>query len=66
MKPLPTEGYTTLYFSTATILGWKHLQHSNPVQEKWRLVDRAEDYVFSSASLYANGDRRWPVLRHFW
>ena len=25
MKPLPTEGYKALYFSTATILGWKHL-----------------------------------------
>ena len=25
MKPLPTEGYTALYFSTATIKGWKHL-----------------------------------------
>jgi hypothetical protein len=25
MKPLPTEGYSGLYFSTATIKGWKHL-----------------------------------------
>jgi len=25
MKPLPTEGYTGLYFTTATIKGWKHL-----------------------------------------
>ena len=25
MKPLPTGGYTDLYFSTATIKGWKHL-----------------------------------------
>ena len=176
MKPLPTEGYTALYFSTATILGWKHLLkpdkykniitdsmtfladegavwfyafvimpnhfhwiwqlrgetqlshvqqrllkyvaqqikfdlqghhplvldqfkverndrqyqffkqrplsiplytekvvwqkmeyvHHNPVQEKWHLADRPEDYAFSSASLYANGDKRWPFLRHFW
>jgi putative transposase len=47
---------------------WQKMEyvHNNPVQEKWRLVDRAEDYVFSSASLYANGDRQWPFLRHFW
>ena len=25
MKPLPTEGYAALYFSTATIKGWKYL-----------------------------------------
>ena len=25
MKPLPTGSYTGLYFSTATIKGWKHL-----------------------------------------
>ena len=25
MKPLPTEGYADLYFTTATIKGWKHL-----------------------------------------
>ena len=25
MKPLPTEGYSGLYFTTATIKGWKHL-----------------------------------------
>ena len=25
MKPLPTEGYTDLFFTTATIKGWKHL-----------------------------------------
>ena len=176
MKPLPTEGYTALYFSTATIKGWKHLLkpdkyktvitnsmsflvkegavwiyafvimpnhihwvwqmrgetvkssaqqrmlkfvaqqikadleihhplvlaqfkserkdrghqffkdrplsvasfsdnvvwqkisyiHRNPVQEKWRLVARPEDYTYSSASLYVLGERRWPFVRHFW
>ena len=176
MKPLPTEGYTALYFSTATIKGWKHLLkpdkyktiitnsmtflaeedavwfyafvimpnhihwvwqmrgetvkssvqqrmlkfvakqikadlevhhplvlaqfkserkdrdhqffkdrplsvalfsdkvvwqkisyiHQNPVQEKWRLVARPEDYIYSSASLYILGERRWPFLKHFW
>jgi len=25
MKPLPTEGYSGLYFTTSTIKGWKHL-----------------------------------------
>ncbi len=25
MKPLPTEGYAGLYFTTATIKGWKYL-----------------------------------------
>ena len=40
--------------------------HQNPVQQKWKLADKAEDYVYSSASLYTQGVKRWPFLRHFW
>jgi hypothetical protein len=40
--------------------------HQNPVQEKWKLAAKAEDYVYSSASLYAHGVNRWPFLRRFW
>ena len=64
MKPLPTGAYTDLYFSTATIKGWKHLL--KPVQEKWRLAAKPEEYPYSSASLYVLGDQHWPFLRHFW
>ncbi len=34
MKPLPTEGYTALYFSTVTIKGWEHLLKP----DKYKLV----------------------------
>ena len=108
MKSLPTEGYTALYISTATIKGWKNLLkpdkykevitnamsflteeesvwiyafvimpnhihwvwqiyiHQNPVQKKWHLAAKPEDYTYSSASLYVLGERRWPFVRHFW
>ena len=47
---------------------WQKMEyiHLNPTQEKWRLATKAEEYVYSSASLYIHGDRRWPFLRHFW
>lgn len=31
--------------------------HYNPLQEKWKLVARTEDYTFSSAGFYATGLR---------
>jgi putative transposase len=30
--------------------------HSNPLQERWGLCDKAEDYIFSSAGYYSNSD----------
>lgn len=33
MKSLPTEGYTALYFSTATIKGWKNLLKPDKYKE---------------------------------
>jgi putative transposase len=30
--------------------------HNNPLQERWGLCDKAEDYCFSSARHYSNGD----------
>ena len=31
--------------------------HNNPLQPHWRLVEKAEDYVWSSARFYLNGGR---------
>jgi putative transposase len=30
--------------------------HNNPIQPHWQLVDRAEDYVWSSARFYLLGE----------
>ena len=38
--------------------------HNNPIQQHWKLVDFAEDYVYSSASFYIKGDTRYTFLKH--
>jgi REP element-mobilizing transposase RayT len=47
---------------------WQKMEyiHNNPIQPKWSLAAEPEGYVYSSASFYANGDRRWPFITHFW
>ena len=40
--------------------------HENPVQERWHLSSTPEAYVFSSAAFYAQKDRTWSFLTHFW
>jgi len=38
--------------------------HNNPLQERWKLCDRIEDYRFSSARYYLNGeDVGVPIVR---
>lgn len=39
--------------------------HNNPLQEKWQLVDRAEDYVYSSARFYQTGNDEFEFLTHW-
>lgn len=36
--------------------------HQNPLQEKWKLVDQAEDYLYSSASFYFTNDKKFSFL----
>jgi putative transposase len=38
--------------------------HNNPIQEHWSLVARPEDYKYSSANYYENGDKKFPFLIH--
>jgi putative transposase len=47
---------------------WQKIEyiHRNPVQPKWQLATRPEDYLFSSAGFYAHKDARWWFLTHFW
>lgn len=47
---------------------WQKIEyaHRNPVQPKWRLAARPDEYSFSSAGFYMNRDRQWPFLTHFW
>ena len=42
---------------------WQKMQyiHLNPVQERWRLAGRPEDYWYSSAAFYAGEVARWPL-----
>ena len=39
--------------------------HSNPLQEKWQLVDNEEDYFYSSANFYLNEVNDFPFLSRF-
>ena len=39
--------------------------HNNPVQEKWKLVDLPEEYIWSSASFYLLNDKRYGFIKHY-
>ena len=39
--------------------------HKNPLQEKWKLVDIAEDYLYSSASFYLSNDDKFSFLSRY-
>ena len=39
--------------------------HNNPVQEKWKLVDLPEVYIWSSASFYLLNDKRYGFIKHY-
>jgi len=39
--------------------------HHNPVQEKWKLVDNAVDYPYSTMSFYENGNARINYVKHY-
>ncbi len=39
--------------------------HLNPVQEKWQLADRSEDYYFSSARYYLLNIDDWGFITHY-
>ena len=57
MKPLPTEGYTGLYFTTATIKGWKHLFKP----DKYKLI------VTDAMTFLAEREEVWfYALLHFY
>lgn len=53
-------------FSDKIVIQKMNYLHQNPMQPKWHLAPRAEDYYWSSAAFYAKGDLTWPFLRHFW
>jgi putative transposase len=39
--------------------------HLNPLGEKWNLVEKPEEYEWSSASFYRNGIDRFGILTHY-
>ena len=39
--------------------------HNNPLQDKWKLCEFPEDYKYSSAKFYENGDDEFDLLTHF-
>ncbi|WP_229235530.1 MULTISPECIES: transposase [Emticicia] len=39
--------------------------HNNPIQEKWNLAIRPEDYRYSSAKFYINGTDEFQFLTHW-
>ncbi|WP_307527875.1 hypothetical protein [Pedobacter sp. W3I1] len=39
--------------------------HNNPLQERWRLAENAEDYYWSSAKFYQTGIDDFNVLTDY-
>lgn len=39
--------------------------HLNPLQKKWNLVSRPEDYQYSSAKFYESGEDEFNFLTHY-
>ncbi|MEA5402410.1 hypothetical protein VB776_05765 [Arcicella sp. DC2W] len=39
--------------------------HLNPLQEKWNLTDRPENYRWSSAKFYETGEDEFGILTHY-
>ena len=39
--------------------------HNNPIQEKWKLVDLPEAYIWSSASFYLLNNKRYGFIKHY-
>ncbi len=48
-----------------TLLQKLNYIHNNPLQEKWRLADSAENYLFSSAQFYHLETRNFDFLVHY-
>ncbi len=40
--------------------------HNNPIQKKWSLVERPEDYKYSSFDFYLNGGSKYNFLTNFY
>lgn len=36
--------------------------HNNPIQPKWQLSERTQDYKYSSASFYEEGQESWDFI----
>jgi len=36
--------------------------HANPIQERWNLVTNYEDYKWSTASYYGDGEKRFEFV----
>lgn len=39
--------------------------HNNPIVNKWRLANLAEEYRFSSAAFYLQENKEWCFLTHY-
>lgn len=42
-----------------------HYIHHNPLQERWNLADKPEDYFWSSAEFYENGKDGFGLFTHY-
>ncbi|MFU8845089.1 MAG: REP-associated tyrosine transposase [Bacteroidales bacterium] len=40
--------------------------HNNPLQDKWKLVEKPEDYEYSSARYYMRNEDQWGILTHYY
>ncbi|MCB0523459.1 MAG: hypothetical protein KDC86_02960 [Saprospiraceae bacterium] len=53
-------------FTDEVVLQKMKYIHRNPIQPRWSLVNKVEEYGWSSAAFYSKADLRWTFLKHFW
>ena len=60
-RPLSIDIYSQHVF-------WQKLNyiHTNPVQDRWQLCSKPEDYKYSSAKFYITGINDWPFLTSYY
>ena len=59
------------YSRNTRVYNWKVFEqkmdyiHLNPLQEKWQLVEKPEDYKYSSAGYYILNKDDWGFITHY-
>ena len=57
--------YASVMYNRKVVEQKLDYMHNNPLTGKWKLVDRPEDYYFSSASFYMLNRSEFNFITHY-